>query len=1714
MSTLKQKLKKVLGWSAIIALMSGLILPALISSQQAQALDLEFDVFDEEEWCQGQEDSDSWIQCSDEEGTSFVDFDGEFAPPDAEGYAEGITQTSSAREFIVNVTNFVLSFLGLAAVVVIIYGGFLYVTAGGEQEKADKGKKSVMYAVMGIIIVLISYALVNTIIMGAAGGEDESSSGGLYSSSGVSSEALVAYQSETMAKELQDIGEEYMAAYSAYVNVAAILDAMANLGYFGDAGLEDYEEGFDLIQNQVESLSATNDIVQEALVFLNRYISSTSWTDQIWQFFSGEENKLNANLFEAWVPLANAEDEEEVDEVTVGEESTDAEDEENACIADCQSTYDMFDLQAAVDYVSCHSSCTSEADATRTMDPYEIGVDMVAYVEAISQQAYTDFQTTIGTDLKTRLEDLSTSFEGLALADDFNTLIAAFESYATTSAQSGTEYTYTYLAGSDSVSTTIYLSPNGGSSAVADNLDVLNTLYALVKELEFTTAIISANTDEGNAPVTVTFSGLDSYDPTEATIGDAQYTWDLLGNGFETYTEEENAETDIGPSLSYTYTEPGTYRVALRVDSSEPTKIASGISYMSIKVNPPASIINLTGQCSLDNAGCDEQDVTEYTDWTITREMASSGVTFDASMTTDGSGNYDTIVNFEFDYGDGETDSGESNTVTHYYTEEGEYDFELEVTDQNGIKDRKRMKLIVSSPAALVEVDDQLSDNGGSDVGEIGDTITFTAEGSQTDNGTIDTYDWSISKDGGEELTDGTINSNEPHLYEYTFDEAGLYTISVLITDSGGYEDDDSMEFTVNSGEPEAAFDYETPDSTHPNRVHFDGSKSIDTDTGDNDTLTYEWSIDGTEGTDYEFVEGTDASWEAPIVDFATVDDYEVTLTVYNDQVGDLQMSNSYTRKVSVDSVLSIDAELSGGAAVFLGEDGTAEVTLDLASNYGVSYAVDWADDSAENFDSTTTSISHKYEAAGIYPVSVTVYDADNKTNSVVRNVYIGNGEAPIPVIRVYVDNIESADANNVIGNRTNTFRFDGGDSLDLDGSVINNSTSFSWDFGDGSNPARGERLTHEYTEIGEFEVTLTVQSPSDSELVASSTILVNIEDAAPEIYSVSVTPDSDELVTPLSVTIKVNADDMDGTIESYKFWYYDVDNSSEELDVQISAEKETKLTINTNGTTGESKTYGFIVEITDNENNTVSSVDELPESGQPSLEVENGTNISPVADFTVNKTSIMKDETVTFVSSSYDEDGSIVSYTWDVDGDGFYNDSNPKCENDPNSDHIYSSCTFTYDYVAKDGVEVRVRVEDDMGSTDTSDPIVIYVDSLTEDPEAAFDWGVNLNGDNPLEVWFDNMSSADINNGAELASYEWDFDLATSSNDGDDDPDNDIDSIDANGLDENGNRHVYDDFGDYQVRLTVYDTEGNSSSIDRWIKVIEVDPPKAIFAYELDEDNWLKVQFQNNSKVGEGSEIESYAWDFDLEVNSDGVDGTDDDIDSTDKSPSFAYDDESIQKYKDAIEEGKLKVEVQLTVTDNLGRFDSTTETITLEEPTLELDELEAFFSAYGQSEEDGIVYLEGEEADVIFVFTANGVYGEPSFCIDQDNDYDTNGNNDTQDDCDPVDAVGGGTYYNGPQEAYYHFKKAWANSANQIKVTLTVKDTATSEVDGEEGRKDTAYIILEFVEEEVPVAGSTSMLPVTSVEALYILAIALAFTLIGAKIYIKQGEDLPSDY
>lgn len=72
--------------------------------------------------------------------------------------------TSTLAELILLVIKYMLILSGMIAVVALIVGGFWYITAAGNDEQAEKGRKALTNAIIGLVIVILAYAVVNIII--------------------------------------------------------------------------------------------------------------------------------------------------------------------------------------------------------------------------------------------------------------------------------------------------------------------------------------------------------------------------------------------------------------------------------------------------------------------------------------------------------------------------------------------------------------------------------------------------------------------------------------------------------------------------------------------------------------------------------------------------------------------------------------------------------------------------------------------------------------------------------------------------------------------------------------------------------------------------------------------------------------------------------------------------------------------------------------------------------------------------------------------------------------------------------------------------------------------------------------------------------------------------------------------------------------------------------------------------------------------------------------------------------------------------------------------------------------------------------------------------------------------------------------------------------------------------------------------------------------
>lgn len=79
------------------------------------------------------------------------------------GPSGGISGSKSLEDLMIRVIRLLLYLVGSIAVIFCMWGGYVYVTAGGNEENAEKGKKTLINAIIGICVVVLAFVIVNIV---------------------------------------------------------------------------------------------------------------------------------------------------------------------------------------------------------------------------------------------------------------------------------------------------------------------------------------------------------------------------------------------------------------------------------------------------------------------------------------------------------------------------------------------------------------------------------------------------------------------------------------------------------------------------------------------------------------------------------------------------------------------------------------------------------------------------------------------------------------------------------------------------------------------------------------------------------------------------------------------------------------------------------------------------------------------------------------------------------------------------------------------------------------------------------------------------------------------------------------------------------------------------------------------------------------------------------------------------------------------------------------------------------------------------------------------------------------------------------------------------------------------------------------------------------------------------------------------------------------
>ena len=88
-------------------------------------------------------------------------------------------RSSDPRTVFGRIINIALGFLGVIALLIILYAGFLWMTSGGDEEKIRRAKKTLIRAAIGLLIIFSSWAFVSFLISRLGGSSNPYGTGGV-----------------------------------------------------------------------------------------------------------------------------------------------------------------------------------------------------------------------------------------------------------------------------------------------------------------------------------------------------------------------------------------------------------------------------------------------------------------------------------------------------------------------------------------------------------------------------------------------------------------------------------------------------------------------------------------------------------------------------------------------------------------------------------------------------------------------------------------------------------------------------------------------------------------------------------------------------------------------------------------------------------------------------------------------------------------------------------------------------------------------------------------------------------------------------------------------------------------------------------------------------------------------------------------------------------------------------------------------------------------------------------------------------------------------------------------------------------------------------------------------------------------------------------------------------------------------------------------------
>ena len=360
---------------------------------------------------------------------------------------------------------------------------------------------------------------------------------------------------------------------------------------------------------------------------------------------------------------------------------------------------------------------------------------------------------------------------------------------------------------------------------------------------------------------------------------------------------------------------------------------------------------------------------------------------------------------------------------------------------------------------------------------------------------------------------------------------------------------------------------------------------------------------------------------------------------------------------------------------------------------------------------------------------------------------------------------------------------FDASGSQDPDGSII----GYDWDFGDGSSEQTTTAgISHSYAQAGSYTVTLRVHDDRGASASTTAQMQVKAVNQPPQAVISSEQ-------TGLKVVFDASgSQDPDGELASYHWDFGDGTEPATKARAEHRYESDGSYTVTL----------------------TVTDADGAQAQSSTELVVANAAPVAAL-EAAVDALTVHVD-----ADGSADPEGGALEYAWDF-GDGASS----------------TQATASHEYQQPGSYEIRLKVTDDHGASDTTTHQVT-VKAPNSAPQAAIT--SNVQG---LKVSFSAADSLDAD--GQITDYRWDFG----------------DGATASGAEV---EHEYAAKGSWQVKLTVTDDQGATATAQALVAVqdpAELDPTAAFTMTA--EQLQVEVDASDSKPPAAGGEITAYRWDF-----------------------------------------------------------------------------------------------------------------------------------------------------------------------------------------------------------------------------------------------------------